>query len=290
MAWSKWFFYTLLIFVVFLVEFVSGFEIYEGYVLINGEMAPNGTSVSVEVSGTSEFIGDTILSDSDGSYSIFLRMDSPYTKKDDGAESGDKLVWYINGEMADRPAPLTDLFEPNKINSFFIVSIGETRIKIIEYSPIEPNQWLNEGENVTFSANAVGPMHSNLTYRWFLDGIEISTSNTLNFAYSTNVTGTTKISVNVSDDSGGWTTKEWNVTINTPPQIQPPIPPVFLRASEIHSLNLTKHGKDAETPPQRLTWEVICDDYFLPAFAHINNTTQVLTVIPSLLNPRGNIT
>ncbi|MFH0861034.1 MAG: hypothetical protein V1921_07520 [Candidatus Altiarchaeota archaeon] len=259
-------------------------EYYESYVTVDGIYASNGTYVEVKVYGTNEVVGSAVTNEG-GYYALTVNFDVVDGKGgiDEGANVGDQLGWYVNGVSADRPAPGSDTADPGRINHLFIVSVGETPLRIVDYAPSNSTQRLNKGENITFSVIAIGPSESKLKYNWTIDGIERSTNKSFTYGYSPEVVGTKVIKVQISDDSGDTVLKEWNLTTNTRPRISPPIPAISFNNSAVVTFDLIEYGKDNETPPGFLEWKVTGDRYHPPAFAHIGGLRKTLKIIPNLV-------
>ena len=99
-------------------------EYYWGYAVLDGELAPIGTQITVEVYGTGEEVG-SYTTQYDGIYAgiyvMKVRIDDPTSEKDEGATKGEHLTWKINGIDCSTPAPRTDKAESGKVNRYFSI-------------------------------------------------------------------------------------------------------------------------------------------------------------------------
>jgi len=95
-------------------------EKYWGYAMLNGELAPAGTNITVEVTNTSEIVG-SVLIEENGLYELDVTFDDLNTTEDGGAEENDSLTWYIAGTECTTPAPGIDKANSGKINGNFTI-------------------------------------------------------------------------------------------------------------------------------------------------------------------------
>ncbi|GEM_PF-2933132 len=254
-------------------------EIYQGYATLNGVLAPNGTFIEVQVNGTNESVGNTTINASDGSYMLLVYFDINETNDtDEGAEDGELLVWYVNYSQADRPVPANDTANPGGVNTLFTVSVGETPLKIVDYSPSTSMPVVNENSSITFTITAIGPVDSNLTYNWTVDGTTQSESSSLVYNSSVGENGTKNITVQVSNGSAS-DTESWNLTINVLPTITPTVPNITTKSNTITDFNLTPYESDYEDSGTGLNWSVSEDNPFI-ATVSVDPATDILTVIP----------
>ena len=254
-------------------------EIYQGYATINGVMAPNSTLIEVKVNGTSEVVGNTTVNASNGAYMLIVYFDINETNEtDEGAVSGELLTWFVNGSQAGRPAPANDTANPGGVNSLFVVSVGETPLKIVEYSPSSSTPVVNENSSITFTVTAIGPVNSNLAYNWTVSGVTQSNSTSLVYNSSVGENGTKNVTVQVSNVSAS-DMQSWNLTINRLPVITPTVPNVTTKSNTITDFDLTPYESDFESNGTGLNWSV-SDDNPLIATVSVDPATDVLTVIP----------
>jgi len=254
-------------------------ETYSGYASINGIMAPAGTSIQVKVNGTDELVGSTTAINSEGLYALDVIFDDSETSgEDEGADSGDKLVWYVNGTQADIPEPATDTATSGKVNGLFNVSVGDPPVRIVAYSPPDLNPVVNENSSITFTVSAVGPPDSTLTYNWTVEGETQSTTDSLIYNTSVGENGTKNVTVVVTNGSSS-DTQSWNLKVNLHPVITPIIPNQNLSINELFDFDLTAYETDYEDSGTDLTWGVEgVDSFYLSTF--IDTDTDVLTFIP----------
>ncbi|RJS84014.1 lamin tail domain-containing protein [Methanophagales archaeon] len=107
-------------------------EQYSGTAILEDDIpAQVGTPVTVEVYGTGEEVGNTIVSDASGSYSLLINFDVAGTVEDEGADEGDPLTWKISGIECDVPSPGTDTAESGKINSDFLLVARDTTPPVV---------------------------------------------------------------------------------------------------------------------------------------------------------------
>jgi len=104
-------------------------EAYWGYAILDGELAPIGTEITVEVYGTGEVVGWYTTQYGGiyaGIYVMQVNIDDPGSEKDEGATNGEPLTWKINGIECSTPAPGTDIAESGKINNYFTIVAHHT--------------------------------------------------------------------------------------------------------------------------------------------------------------------
>jgi len=254
-------------------------EIYQGYGTINGVLAPNGTLIEVNVNGTNESVGNTTINVSDGSYMLIVYFDINETNEtDEGAVSGELLIWFVNGSQAGRPVPANDTANPGGVNNLFIVSVGETPLKIVDYSPSTSTPVVNENGSITFTVTAIGPVNSNLTYNWTVNGVTQSNSSSLVYNSSVGENGTKNVTVRVSNGTS-LETNSWNLTINRLPVITPTVPSITTKSNTITDFDLTPYETDYESSGSGLNWSVSEDNPFI-ATVSVEPATDILTVIP----------
>ena len=100
-------------------------ETYWGYAILDGELAPIGTQITVEEYDTGQVVG-SYTAQYDGIYAglyvMMVLIDDPGSKdRDEGATNGAPLTWKINGIECCTPAPGTDKAESGKINHYFTI-------------------------------------------------------------------------------------------------------------------------------------------------------------------------
>lgn len=254
-------------------------EIYQGYATINGVLAPNETFIEIKVNGTNESVGNTTINASDGSYMLLVYFDINETNTtDEGADSGDLLVWYVNNSQADRPVPANDTASPGGVNDLFTVSVGETPLKIVDYYPSTSTPVTNENTSKTFTVTAIGPVDSNLTYNWTVDSATESESSSFIYNSSVGENGTKNITIQVSNGSAS-DSESWNLTINVLPTITPTVPDITTKSNAITDFNLTPYESDYEDSGTGLKWSVSGDNPLI-ATVSVDPATDILTVIP----------
>jgi len=254
-------------------------ELYTGYATINGVLAPNGTLIQVKVNGSSEVVGNATVNASNGYYVLAVYFDvSDTNDTDEGAVSGELLTWFVNGSQAGRPVPANDTANPGGVNDLFVVSVGETPLKIVDYSPSTSMPVVNENSSITFTVTAIGPLNSNLTYNWTVNGVTQSNSSSLVYNSSVGENGTKNITVQVSNVSVS-ESKSWNLTINMLPTITPTVPDITTKSNTITDFNLTPYESDYESSGMGLNWSV-SEDNPLIATVSVDPATDILTVIP----------
>jgi hypothetical protein len=91
--------------------------------------------------------------------------------------------------------------------------VNNTAPVIDSYSPPQTSLIINEGENITFTANASDPDGTNPQYRWSLDGTFQSALPTWTFYASYTDSGDRTVALEVTD--GQYSVYQiWNVTVN----------------------------------------------------------------------------
>jgi hypothetical protein len=276
--------YIALLVVVMMAWFVTADipdmpEIYQGYATINSSLATNGTFIDVRVNGTNESVGNTTINASNGAYTLIVYFDINETNDtDEGAVSGELLTWFVNGSQAGRPVPANDTANPGGVNDLFVVSVGETPLKIVDYSPSSSTPVVNENSSITFTVTAIGPVNSNLTYNWTVNGVTQSNSSSLIYNSSVGENGTKNVTVRVSNGTT-LETNSWNLTINRLPVITPTVPNITTKSNTITDFNLTPYESDYESSGTGLNWSV-SDDNPSIATISIDSATDILTVIP----------
>ena len=100
-----------------------------------------------------------------------------------------------------------------------VLSINSAPV-IESFAPISPAPTVNEGDSLVFNVTASDPDGDSMTYKWTLNGVEVSTSD--NWTYFANISDSGKfVKVTVTDDSpfSQNTTKTWRIIVKdvTPP-------------------------------------------------------------------------
>ena len=254
-------------------------ELYKGYATLNGVLAPNNTFIEVKVNGTNESVGNTTINALNGAYTLQVVFDiSDTNTTDEGADSGDALIWYVNYSQADRPAPANDTATPGAINDLFTVSVGETPLKIVDYYPSTSTPVTNENTSKTFTVTAIGPVDSNLTYNWTVDSTTESESSSFIYNSSVGENGTKNITIQVSNGSAS-DSESWNLTINVLPTITPTVPDITTKSNTITDFNLTPYESDYEDSGTGLNWSVSEDNPLITTVS-VDPATDILTIIP----------
>jgi len=128
-------------------------ESYWGYATLNGVPAPNGTSITVEVYGTSEVVGNTTVQYPNGGYSLDIIFNDTDTAEDEGADGEDALTWKINEINCSIPAPGTDTATSGGTNGNFNLTATDTTSPVINSVTLYPTD-PNTGDNITVTVNA----------------------------------------------------------------------------------------------------------------------------------------
>ncbi len=97
-------------------------EAYWGTAMIDGNPAPKGSEITVEIQNTGEVVGKARVMDDNGLYSLDIIFDNELTEEDEGAEEGQPLLWRINGIPCDKPA--SDTANSGGVNTNFTISAG----------------------------------------------------------------------------------------------------------------------------------------------------------------------
>jgi len=174
--------------------------------------------------------------------------------------------------------PANDTANPGGVNNLFIVSVGETPLKIVDYSPSTSTPVVNENGSITFTVTAIGPVNSNLTYNWTVNGVTQSNSSSLVYNSSVGENGTKNVTVRVSNGTS-LETNSWNLTINRLPVITPTVPSITTKSNTITDFDLTPYETDYESSGSGLNWSVSEDNPFI-ATVSVEPATDILTVIP----------
>ena len=107
-------------------------ETYWGYAILDGELAPIGTEITVEEYDTGQIVGSYTTQYGGiytGLYVMMVLIDDPGSEKDEGATNGEPLTWKINGIECSTPAPGTDIAESGKFNSYFTIVAHHSKCK-----------------------------------------------------------------------------------------------------------------------------------------------------------------
>lgn len=107
-------------------------EAYWGTAFVNGNPAPAGSKITVEVYDTGEIVSSSIVM-ANGLYSVDVIFDNELTPEDEGANEGDKLTWRINGIPTDIPAPGEDTANSGGINSNFNIFAKKQKNEFPEF-------------------------------------------------------------------------------------------------------------------------------------------------------------
>lgn len=105
---------------------------YWGYVEIDDNKASDGTVLLVETEAGEKLAEQTLPLDPgyNGSYSVVLNLDDPYTEEDEGGDEGEILVWYVDGIKALEPITGEDILEEGSVNNdFTIIGIRNPEIR-----------------------------------------------------------------------------------------------------------------------------------------------------------------
>jgi len=113
-------------------------EAYSGTAILDGLPAQVGTLITVEVYGTGEEVGNTIVSDASGSYSLLINFDVAGSAEDEGAEEGDPLAWKISSIECAVPSPGSDTAESGKINTDFTIAADDTTPPVVTNPDANP--------------------------------------------------------------------------------------------------------------------------------------------------------
>ena len=105
-------------------------DYYWGYATLNGEPAPIGTEVTVEVYGTGEVVGSYTIKYEDGLYVMKILIDDSGNPEDGCAGNGDPLTFKLNGIECSTPAPGTQTAKSGGIHKNFslVASASEPEI------------------------------------------------------------------------------------------------------------------------------------------------------------------
>ncbi|MBE0525246.1 MAG: hypothetical protein IBX40_13090 [Methanosarcinales archaeon] len=98
-------------------------ESYWGYASINGIPTSNDTSITVEIYGTGEEVGNTTVQFPNGGYSLDIIFDDSDTSYDEGADEGNALIWKLGGVVCDTPT--NDVATSGKVNNDFNLVCGD---------------------------------------------------------------------------------------------------------------------------------------------------------------------
>ena len=250
-------------------------EVYYGYAILNGNPAPINTSISVEVTGTGEVVGTSSVHDPKGHYVLKINFDMFHTEKDEGARSGDRLIWKIDGIECTTPSSGEDTATPGGTNEYFIIGVGEIPFRIADHKPYNTSITTNEGEDQSFSVDVINVPGENTSYVWTVDGIINSTNPKFTHTSSLGESGTRAITVEASNGDFS-VLQSWNLKVNRLPVIDPPVPDITVKAG-ITKFNLTPHENDYESENKDLVWTI---DRFLKLVtdAKINPETDILTI------------
>ena len=100
-------------------------ESYWGYASIDGIPALYGTSITIEVYGTGEEVGNTTVQFPNGGYSLDIIFDGSDSSYDEGADEGNTLLWKLGGVICTTPAQGSDVATSGKANNDFDLVCGD---------------------------------------------------------------------------------------------------------------------------------------------------------------------
>ena len=106
-------------------------EAYSSTAILDDIPAQVGTPVTVEVYGTGEEVGNTMVSDVSGFYSLLINF---YV-----AEEGDPLMWKISGIKCNVPSPGSDTAESGKMNTDFTIATDDTTPPVVTNPSATPS-------------------------------------------------------------------------------------------------------------------------------------------------------
>lgn len=141
-------------------------ESYWGYVYIETAIAPSGTVLTLESTGTGEVFANQSLPydvSYPGSYSILLNFDDPYTGADEGAELNEYLTWKVNGITATTPAAGADTTETGKTNNNFRIDSISAPVMSAAVELSTSNINLSSSINLNVTINNTGQGSGNAT-------------------------------------------------------------------------------------------------------------------------------
>ncbi|VVB50831.1 Uncharacterised protein [uncultured archaeon] len=247
--------------------------IYSGYVFINGSLATEGTNVTVYSNKSGNQVGMTSVYEG-GVYFMILYSNISVNDSD----TGHFLSWKINGENVTSPPSNFFAIVSGDQRTNTSLSIGETPLRIMSYSPPQSDLRVNEGSVTKFTLYTVSPWGNNLTYNWFINGEINSTQMNFGYNFTEGSNGTKTVLVIVSNGTN-IVSQGWNITINRHPNITPAIPNQTVKSNTIYDFNLTPYEYDIEDTNENLSWTVSEDN---PALAtiYVDFETDLLTIIP----------
>jgi len=193
------------------------FEGYIGYVVINGELVPEGTLITVEVTGTGEIVAGTTVGEN-GRFALTIEIVDPIDDGDGKANRGDPLTWRIYGLECTTPLPGADIAESGKINEDYTIGIGEIPLIIVDYTPKDTTISINEGGEIDFTAGIAHNPESVLTYNWMVNRVTKSTSSSYTYKAEMGEGGTKIVTLEVSDGIS-IDTQSWTVEVNQFPRV-----------------------------------------------------------------------
>jgi len=142
-------------------------EIYWGFVYVEGQLAQNGSVLSVETINGELLANQTLPEDPAyfGSYYIEIPFDNPATSsKDEGADYGEHLNWYLNGILTIDPAAGQDTAEAGKTNNnFTITAVANPNITVESINYSNQSIFLGDWINLTVILNNSGDGTANVT-------------------------------------------------------------------------------------------------------------------------------
>ena len=130
-------------------------ESYWGNATLDDAPAANGTSITVEVYGTGEVVGNTTVNTSSGGYTLSVLISNESIPDDNHALNGDNLTWKIDGINCSVPAPGTDTAVIEGINSNFNISAYHCGLELSAH-PTQRSVKEDEDANYTITIKNTG--------------------------------------------------------------------------------------------------------------------------------------
>jgi len=143
-------------------------EIYWGYVYMDDAIVPDGAVLTIETTSGELLVNKTIPKSGGhpGSYSIKIKFDDLLTNAtDEGAESGESLIWKLNGVEVVSPVNDTaNIGETNNDLNVTAVTIPVIVVGDLNYSSISIGETINDSLSIQNTGDGYGNVTIDLVY------------------------------------------------------------------------------------------------------------------------------
>ncbi|MFH1834886.1 MAG: hypothetical protein ABH851_01720 [Methanobacteriota archaeon] len=98
----------------------------DGFAYIDGEPAPRGVNITVHSVLTNEIVGEGVVADDSGIFSVDIILDNPLTDVDEGASNFEPVKWCMDGIEVSIPHRGIDKAESGELNMGFEIHLNSS--------------------------------------------------------------------------------------------------------------------------------------------------------------------